>query len=798
MTDSGRYSGADKKRETKDSCVVMQNVLTYGMKKVPGNLLPVLIALILFSSCTGLRRLEEGEQLYTGSRIHIEALEPLDDDRNVKRELERVIRPEPNSSLLFSRPRLWLYQRAGEPTGRGVRHWMKNRLGEEPVLFDSHAIERNQRLIENRLFNLGYYDAMISHKIDSADRKARVDFFVQMKSPYRFGSLYPVESELQIAAAINDLLRESLIRQGEPYSLELLRNERRRIDKALKQQGYFYFHHDQILFRADTSASHRTVDIYTTLKADIPPAATRQYRIGNIHIQADYLAGPVNNMNQAEPVEVAPGVYFRDALSQFDPQTITRAIFFRKDSLYNADDHTRSLNHLMSLGTFRFVNIRFSPRESDGVHFLDVRVLLTPIQRRSLSLEARGVTKSNNFAGPGLTTSLTNHNLLKGAEAFKISTNAAYETLIGRQVSASSREFGMDASLSFPRFLLPFGWQTHSRVLAPKTNVSAGVGFMGRTDAFNLTTMNAQYTYMWNKKIVNQFRISPLVFSLYRLGTIDPSMEGILFEGTLLRRGLFEQFVLGGQYTYTYNSRLKPDPGNDWYIRLNLDLSGNLAYLLMNSILRISPDEDGGYGFVNQSFAQYTKADADVRYYYQVGEGSLLVGRMFLGAGLPYGNSDMMPYVKQYVIGGANSLRAFQPRSLGPGSYAPDDDLPIGYSLYQTGELKLEANLEFRFPLSGMFKGALFVDAGNIWRLREDKDVPGGKFETGTFAGQIALGTGAGLRIDAGFFLLRFDFAFPLANPAVESNGYFDPVRLHERGWRRDNLVFNLAIGYPF
>ncbi len=775
----------------------MKHIRTYRIQ-LPGNVLLWLTVLIFIQSCTGLQRLEEGEQLYTGSRIRIEAVEPLNDDRNIERELERVIRPQPNSKFLFARPRLWLYQRAGTPTGRGVRHWMKNRLGEEAVLFDRDAVDRNQRLIDNRLFNLGYYDALLSHSIDSTANKAGVDFFVQLKSPYRFGRLFPVESDLEIAGKINDLLEESLIQKGEPYSLELLRNERRRIDKALKTQGYYYFHHDQILFRADTSDNHRTVDIHTVLKHDMPAAASRQYRIGNIMIHADYLAGSANNLPQADTVAVGEGVFFRDALSQFDPQTITRAIFLRKDSLYNADDHNRSLNHLMSLGTFRFVNIRFSPRKEDGTHYLDVRVLLTPIQRRSLSLEARGVTKSNNFTGPGLSASLTNHNLLKGAEALKISTNAAYETLVGRQVSASSKEFGLDASLSFPRFMLPFGWQAQSRVLAPKTTLSAGVNFMGRTDAFNLTTMNAQYTYMWNKRVVNQFRISPLVFSLYRLGAIDPSMEGILFEGTLLRRGLFEQFVIGGQSTYTYNSRLQPDPGNDWYVGLNLDLSGNLAYLLMNYVFRMSADEDGGYRFFNQSFAQYAKADADVRYYYQIGESSLLVGRMFLGAGLPYGNSEMMPYVKQYVIGGANSLRAFQPRSLGPGSYSPDDDLPSGYSLYQTGELKMEANLEYRFPVSGMFKGALFLDAGNIWRLREDEDVPGGKFEADTFAGQIALGTGVGLRIDAGFFLLRFDFAFPLANPAVESSGYFDPVRLHKRAWRRDNLVFNLAIGYPF
>lgn len=754
--------------------------------------------LLFFSGCSGLKKLEDGQQLYTGSNINIDTTEPFEDKRNINRELERVIRPQPNSTFLTMRPRLWMYQHAGEPTGRGVRHWMKNRLGEEPVLFQDVDIYRNMRIIDNRLYNLGYFDAYISHSIDSSTQKAGIDYDILLRPPYRFGNLYPIKTENQLSETINSLLNESLLVKGEPYSLELLKRERQRIDRALKKQGYFYFQPDHILFRADSSANNRMVDIHMTIKHDKPAAAGRQYRIRNIYIHADYMTRRSNQQQLNDTIFVDDGVYFMDALSQFNPHTVTRAIFFRKDSIYNVEDHDRTLNHLMSLGTFRFVNIRFMPREEDGNHFLDVRVLLTPIDRRSLSVELKGVTKSNNFVGPGIATSFTNHNLLKGAESFKISTNAAYETLVGRQVQANSTEFGLDGTLSFPRFILPFGWKTHPNVLSPKTNISLGANFMSRTDAFNLTTMSAQYTYLWNKRLTTQFRVSPLSFNLYRLGNVDESIEGILIGGTLLRRGLFEQFVIGGQFTFIHNTKLRPGTRNDWFFQFNADMSGNLAYLVMNGILGVSQLDEGGYGIFNQSFAQYSKADFDLRHYYRLGEDRLLVGRIFTGAGLPYGNSEMMPYVKQFVIGGSNSIRAFQPRSLGPGAYSPGEEAETSYSIYRTGELKLEANLEYRFTISGMFKGALFLDAGNIWRLRDEEDVPGGKFETATFFEQIALGTGAGLRIDAGFFLLRFDFAFPLANPATDTGTYFDPVELLDRNWRRNNLVFNLAIGYPF
>ncbi len=775
----------------------LTNNPTYPL--LPGSAVMLLSALLLFfSSCTGLRTLPEDEYLYKGSRIHIEKEEEFKDERKVKEELDRVMRPSPNTTLFISRPRMWMYQVAGEPTGTGLRHWMRNRLGEQPVLFDQQFVERNMRLVNNRLYNMGYFDAVTTHAPDSARRTVAVDYQVYLKPPYKFGQLSPVDEDTPLAAAINAQLENSLIIPDEPYSLELLREERRRIDRELKKQGYFYFHPDHILFRVDSAAGNRKADLYAVIKYDIPEAATRKYRIGNIYIHADYMSAGRDYVSHTDTISPAEGIYFTDALEQFNPETIMRAIFLKKDSIYDVADHNRTLNHLMSLGAFQFVNLRFSAREQQKEHLLDVRVLLTPIERRSISAELKGVTKSNHFSGPGINTTLTNHNLFKGAESLQLSLSGAYEWLIGRQRSASLREFGLEASLSFPRFVLPSGWTTSPRVLAPKTTISLGVDFLNRTDAFNLTTMHAQYGYSWNRDMATQLRIFPVVFNIFALGDVEEDMEDMLLHGTPLRRGLFEQFIIGSQYTWIYNSRLKPGGDNDWFIQANLDLSGNLAYLLMNNVLNVSPLDDGGYGFFNQSFAQYARTDFDLRYYHQLGNGRRLVTRLFAGAGVPYGNSDVLPYIKQYVIGGSNSIRAFHPRTLGPGSYASADNSRGGYNIYQTGDLKLEANIEYRFDITNLFKGAFFADAGNIWRLYEDEEVPGGKFSADRFYKEVALGVGTGLRIDAGFFILRFDFAFPLADPATDDDRFFDSVRLFDRQWRRDHLVFNLGIGYPF
>ncbi len=758
----------------------------------------VLIVLGVFSSCTGLKFLEEEEKLYTGANIHMDPREDFSDPRPVERELQRVLRPVPNRKLIWSRPWLWMHQVAGEPTGTGLRHWMKNRLGEEPVLYEDVSLDRNLRLLQNRLHNMGYFDSSIEFRLVEGNRTAYADYHVELAPPYVLGRLKPTGGDSALEKALDASLNETLLTEGIPYSLDLLREERRRMDKLLKQQGFYFFHPDHILFEADTTTLQRRVDMRITLKPDIPSNARKPFRIGRIEMFADYMAAPgLATEGNKELVPLGEGMFFRDMQDQFRPEVIDGSVFMRPDSLYDVRDHDQTLSRLMELGVFQFVNIRFSPGEQEGI--LNARVLLTPMRRRSLSLELKGVTKSNNFAGPGLEMSLTNHNLRKGAESFKLGFNVSHEVLLGGQRSASATEFGVDASLSLPRFAWPLSRVPSEGARSPRTHLSAGVQFFGRSDAFSLTSLRSQYGYGWRRSATTEFRLIPLVFYLNFLGNVDASIEDLLTRQTLVRQGLFEQFVLGGQYSWIFNQGLLGNPGRShWYIQANLDVSGNLAYLLMRGS-GSTPNVDGSFGLFNQTFAQYSKLDVDVRHYYNLGSGGRrLVGRIYLGGGFPYGNASMLPYVKQFVIGGSSSVRAFHPRALGPGTFSPEEGESEGFQLFRTGDLKLEANLEYRFTISGMFKGAVFADAGNIWRLKEDERVPGGRFDRTTFLGEIALGVGTGLRIDAGFFLLRFDVAVPLADPATNSGGYLDSVLLFDRNWRRDHLMFNLGIGYPF
>lgn len=800
-------------------------------------------AVFLGYGCSNMRYLDEEQRLYTGSRIYLEAEGKLSEEKMLEEELQGVIRPIPNQRFLIWRPRLWFYHVAGKPTGKGLRHLMKNRFGRPPVLYNPDDVQRNKRLMENRLFNMGYFDASVSEQVRLTDQTASVGYHVTLKSPYVFGTLAAFgqsqhadspgpernmaeqrpdslaeggvraegvnqatgspDTEIPdvLSHHVNGLLAESVIRSGSPYRLEALKRERMRIDRGLKQLGYFYFHPDHLLFLADTLNSSREVDIHPTIKTGIPANAMQRFRLGEMHVVTDYMVHQEDLGARDDGLVVEDGLIMYDALEQFRPGVVDRALFLRPGDMYSLDNHDRSLAHLSGLGVFSFVNMRFEPRQAGDGQVLDVRILLAPAPRKKISTEVRGVSKSNSFAGPGLSASFSNINLSGGAELFKLSLTASYEALISRQLaSASSWEIGLESGLVMPGFVLLPAWlQGNRKQFVPGTHLSLGVNFLNRTDAFGLTSVKMNYRYEWNQNLFVRHRFSPVVFNFFLLGQVSGKLDRSLAGGTLLRRGLFEQFIFGAEYSWFYNSQQRDRERrlNDYYANVNLDLSGNMLGAVSGLFGR-ARDDDGYHTYFGKGFAQYSKIDFDLRYYRRLGGGQRLATRMIAGLGLPYGNSTSLPYLKLFTIGGSNSLRAFQPRSLGPGAYAPPDSLAGSFNIYQSGEVKLEWNAEYRFDLSAMIKGAVFVDAGNIWRLKPDEQVQGGQFMWDTFISQMALGTGAGIRLDLTFFILRLDMAFPLAVPYRERSGFFEPVQPLKRQWRRDNLVLNLAIGYPF
>ena len=761
----------------------------------------LVLSLIMLASgsCSSTRYLDEGQKLYTGFKINIESEENVEDKGELVSELKRVVRPQPNERVLWWRYRVWFYNIAGEDPQGALRKWMKNRIGREPVLWSDFDGDRSVRLLENRLFNMGYFDAAVNFEPIEKEKKASVEFHVDLPIPFRITEVLPLDDDREISDFINNSMENSLLGEGQIYRLSRLREERERISKHVRDEGFFFFNPGFVVFRADTTIGNREVKLALSLSQTMPQNAFQPYTIRNTIINANHTLETDASRQPSDTISLENNIWLINNNDLFKPATLDRAVFFENDKLYTTHDHDRTLNHLMGLGVFKFVNLRFSEVNTEDIPMLDVQVQLTPMEKKNLGIEIRGVSKSTGFIGPGLTLSFSNRNFLGGAEHFSINLDGAYEVLIGgRDRGANSLEAGISSELTIPRFVAPFGLSNINPMYLPRTKISLNYNFLSRTDAFSVTSFRSQFGYEWRQSITSNYRLFPLVFNIFSLGSIAEQYEEFFSREVLFRRGLFEQFLLGSEFSYYWNTQLRGQQKHAWYINYNLDLSGNIAYLLLHGLGLGQESQDRDYEIFNKSFSQYTKTDFDIRYYLDLGHGQRMVSRFATGIGIPYGNSTTLPYVKLFTTGGSNSIRAFHPRALGPGTYNSPDTLVGSFDLYRSGDIKLELNLEYRFELTNIIKGAVFADAGNIWNLRDRENAPGGKFEKDEFLNQIALGTGFGLRFDFTFFVLRLDLAFPLAVPYDDSPGYFQPFDPFKRSWLSDNLLLNLAIGYPF
>jgi len=404
-----------------------------------------------------------------------------------------------------------------------------------------------------------------------------------------------------------------------------------------------------------------------------------------------------------------------------------------------------------------------------------------------LRAELQAVSKSNNFVGPGLALTLTNRNLFGGGETFSISAKAGYEMQIasGDQTGLNSTQIGVTTDLIFPRMLFPMKINTSFfKYSIPKTKVSLGADFLNRSKLYSLLGTTATFGYFWNANRFVSHEINPVSINYLNLSNTTPEFEQILEDNPFLRNSLNQQFISGLTYSFIYNGLVDQAKTHQFFINTTVDLAGNLINLISGGAGEEEPNT-----FLGLEYSQYARFDVDLRYHFRVGSGQKIATRLFGGIGIPYGNSEILPFAKQYFSGGPFSIRAFRIRSLGPGNYNAANTSGTSSFFDQTGNLKLEANVEYRFPIISFLKGAVFADAGNVWNTTTTNTVTGGKFSS-NFINELGIGAGAGLRIDIQNFVIRFDLAAPLHTPYLPEG---------ER-WNFDykNPILNFAIGYPF
>ncbi|NJN25482.1 MAG: BamA/TamA family outer membrane protein [Cyclobacteriaceae bacterium] len=479
------------------------------------------------------------------------------------------------------------------------------------------------------------------------------------------------------------------------------------------------------------------------------------------------------------------------------PKILLNAVLPEQNDIYSRAKHNNSIKQLMSLGSYKYVNIGYELiDQQDSV--LHAVFLLTPSLRMSVSSEINATSKSNNFAGPGLKLSYKSRNLFGGAELFSIGFNGSFEKQVkGEGRGDTAYELSIDASLGVPR-LVPFKLRKTNTPYLPSTTINIGAGTFARVSLYRFTTLNTGLEYSKRQRIFINHILRPIDISMTKLSMTTPEFEDYLDQNPSIKKSFDEQFIIGFSYNYIINHLTDKDKPQ-YYINLGFDPSGNLAGLTKRLITGQRNSPDNQIDIFGAPVAQYYRIRGDFRYYFRTGSESLLATRIYGGVGVPYGSSTVMPYIKQFYAGGTNSLRAFRARSLGPGTYSSPDSLR-NILVDQTGEIKLEANLEYRFPMVKYLKGSFFADCGNIWLVNADSLRPGGKFDVNRFYKDVAIGIGAGLRIDVEVVVLRLDWAFPIRKPWLPEGDRWtiDKINLVDRKWRKDNLIWNISIGYPF
>lgn len=779
--------------------------------------------LFYLTGCSVTKYIPEGKALYTDYEIKVEPMERLRAKKRIAELMDENVTQKPNKSFLGMYPGLWFYYKAGDvKREKGFRYFVKNKLGKVPVYMSDINPERTANLLKGHLINNGFFQAEVKPTTVIKKKKGKVIYTARVYRPYRLRNIdYPQNTSL--FKNIDSIKQESYLKPRQRYNLDRLQAEQIRIEKELENYGYYFFDDRHLLFEADSTVGKKSVDLLLTLENGVPDKAKRIYNVGEITILPNYVLTRDTVFRNADTLKVE-GYNYVDRTQSFRPEIITRVINLKPGKIYRREDREYTLSHLMSLGSFKFVDIKFIESPTDS-SVLNANIHLTPHLKKSLRAEIEATSKSNNFVGPGLTLQFTNRNFFRGSERFDITFNAGYEVQVSRKVPEplNAFEIGIESSMSVPRFISPFYIHYPGRKYLPTTDFKLGFRVQQRIGFFRINSFNLAYGYTWRENTLKTHQLYPVDINYMKVGHTSDEFNRRTRDNPVLARSLEDQFIMGARYEYTLNTQINEErqekykeqrfERSNFFLNAKAETAGNIVHLIQGGSFDSDQDNEAQKIF-GDIYSQFIRGEIDFRYYWRMDEKTQLANRIVIGMGYAYGNSFTMPYIRQFSTGGSNSLRAFPARSIGPGTYYVRSDTTADNQVFfldQRADIKLEGSTELRFDITKVIKGAVFVDAGNIWLWREntslhppnedDANAFGyGQFNGNTFLDELAVGTGLGVRFDFNFFVLRLDLGFPLRKPWLPKGdrwvfNEFDPGSSQ---WRKENLILNIAIGYPF
>lgn len=768
----------------------------------PGQLFFILFVFPFLFSCSTTRKLTEGEVLYTGvKKMKIEIPKDVKMENIQKSAVSSPLSYPANNSLYAPYIRspfpigLWVYNWHIKKE-KGFKYWLYRKLSKKPVLISTVQPELRLKMVDNNMKDFGFFGVKSGYEVISDKRnpkKAKISYWVKIPEPFRYGTVELWGWNPPMDSLVQRYMKYSELKTGEQYDVNILAQERDRISKLLRNNGYYYFQPDYIEFLADTTRQPLTADMRIGLKQGIPPRAFLPYKMKNVELvlTGSDGNGKLDSINR-DGVNI---IYTRP--ENLKPNIVMRSLKLLPGQLYSAARQNSTQVNLVQLGVFKYANVNITPADTLTEKTLNMKINADFALPVETEIEVDVASKSNNLLGPGLILAINNRNLFKRGENFSLKFTGAYEWQIGGNKNAgknsgliNSYEIGLNANLSVPRLLVPKFLKTE-KDRQERTHFQIGTDFLNRHSYFRMVSFWGSATYDYNSSRRNYHSIVPFKLNYTYLLRTSHDFDSTMNANPAVAQSFKNQFIPSMSYTYTYDRTPTYRNPN----RISWQTSVTQAGNIIAGVQYLAGNREGqGKTILNNRYSQFLKTTTELIVYKRLNENSLLATRFMGGLGYAYGNSRVMPYSEQFYIGGANSIRAFQIRSIGPGSYHVENKSSTAY-LDQTGDIKLEGNIEYRFKIYGQFHGALFADAGNVWLLRKEAERPGGEFRVKGLWKEIALGTGGGLRYDFTYLVIRVDLGVALHAPYDTGKpGYFN---IRNYGFK-DGLVLNLAIGYPF
>lgn len=771
-----------------------------------GALYQVALVLLIIQACSPARYVPDGQLIM--HRNNIKVIEKP--AHFTSSDLLVLAQPKSMPHIFGLRPGLWLHYRWSNQQNKGLRKIILGQLERSPIYFDEQLVRNSSNQMRQYLFNIGYFEASTAYTIARKKYKATVTYTVNPGPVYTVNQLKRTIPDTALAKLIEADTAASLLKEGTPFSAYVLDDERDRVTNLLKNHGYYFFSKDFIRFEADSSKPLKTVRLNMRIEPPqflIPGSGEmhKAYLIQKIYVYPQhqpFASGQIltdtTRYKLRNPWNDRPSqLYFvSQGRMGIKPSTFRQVIQLYEGEPVSIDLLRQTYKGLNSLKIFRASNINFDTTaikyNTDTIwprKWINAHIYLQRAPLHAYSVEVEG-TNSGGDLGMRGSLVYTNRNLLRGAEIFRLRLNGGIEAQRHANGESENRLFnthesGLDASLLIPRFVSPMRLRKFARDYLPKTTLSLGLSSQTRPNYDRtMARFNFGYDWMTNPRVTHFF--SPASLSSIKV-ILTPEFEEFLRQNAnqRLRNQYSNHLILGMRYSYIYNNQDINRAKDFHFFRLNAESAGNLLSAFKKTALF-----ETGEAFTSLfgiRYAQFVRVDADYRFYKVFQPDLRLVYRAMAGAGLPFGNSDVLPFERSFYAGGANSMRGWAFRQLGPGSYS--DTL----SIERFGSMQLETNLEFRFPIYSYLKGALFADAGNIWNVSAKDEHYEGVFELNTFYKEIALDAGVGLRLDFSFFVFRLDAAVPLHDPALPSNS-----RWRFNNIKMSDVVWNFGIGYPF